>query len=367
MKVCFKFMIILILLSFMSLYAQTTLEDENRFNELLKEEVIGGVPEEKAEMTKEIFLEAKADIEELEFIGKEEIENLPFIYKQEDEIFKKFLYAPKLPGGIDHLAAGVGTRNSGQGHIRLRGLPPGALNVYAAVYFGTIYGPGQAIPAVVPIVFQGQIVYAYRIGLAAQPCWVPGGRFAAYRAFVTPLVSGNGDYYVGRLPSFLTDGRDPWLFYNNTPPLSEGASLVVLYSHKSVPYNSYVRIHHVNRMFYSSLTVFHYLPRPVVQNYALKHTRLGADGQAGFGLRHFNFATDERSFIFGTQIKGTGSPLNKDSDWNGYDGEPLNHLWDTHTMLIPYAIPNGATYYYVRYLSRGDCIVPVAHVLTARF
>jgi hypothetical protein len=349
-------------------FSQEQTFTEKEYKELLEKEVIGGVPAEKADNTRELFVEAKPAEEALELIGKKEIETLPEYYKSDNAIFERFIYAQKpLPGGIDHLAAGVATRNSGFGNIRLRGLPPGAVTVYAALYFGTIYGPGQAIPIALPVVFKGKVVTARLIGTAAQPCWVGNGKFAAYRAFVTPYVSGNTDYLVQRLPSFLTDGRDPWTAYNNTTPLSEGASLVVLYSHSTVPSNSYVQINHVNQMFYSSLSVMHYLPRPINGNSALKHTRLGADGQAGFSLSHFNSVTDELTFINGTQIKGTGSSLNKDSDWNGYDGEPLNQLWDTHTMNIPYSIPNGATYYYVRYKSRGDCIIPVVHVLTARY
>jgi hypothetical protein len=349
-------------------FSQEIQLNEKMYNELLEKEVIGGVPFEKADKTRELFIEAKPAEEELEIISKEEIERLPLYYKTESEIFTRFIYAQKkLPGGIDHLAAGVATRNTGAGNIRLRGMPPGAVTVYASLYFGTIYGPGDIIPAVVPIIFRGHTVNAFRIGTAAQPCWVGGGKFAAYRAYVTPFVSGNADYLVKRLPSFIRDGRDPWKFYNNTTPLSEGVSLVVLYSHSTIPTNSYVKINYVNKMFYSSLTVLHYLPFPVAQNYALKHTRLGADGQAGFSLNHYSSVTDESTMINGTQIKGTGSPLNKDSDWNGYDGEPLNQLWDTHTMEIPYAIPNGANYYYVRYRAHGDCIVPVVHVLTARF
>lgn len=368
MKVFTKSVVMCLLLAFIAIPVISQEITEKLYMELLEKEVIGGVPADKADNSKELFMEAKLAEEDLEIIGKEELEKLPELYKRDSYIFDKFIFAEgRLPGGIDHLAAGVATRNSGYGNIRLRGMPPGAVPVYAALYFGTIYGPGQIIPTSLPVVFKGQVVKAVLIGTAAQPCWVGNGKFAAYRAYVTPLVSGNGDYLVQKLPSFLTDGRDPWAFYNNSTPLSEGASLVVLYSHSSVPVNSYVQINHVNQMFYSSLSVLHYLRRPIRDNSALKHTRLGADGQAGFGLNHSGSISDEVTYINGTQIKGTGSTINKDSDWNGYDGEPLNQLWDTHTMNIPYAIPRGASYYYVRYRSRGDCIIPVVHVLTARF
>lgn len=354
---------LLLLLSFFCLFSLSGQED------FIAKTIPGFMPE--SELTREmadIFMEAKPADEDLVVLEKKRIESLYARYKPDNPIFKKlkYLYKP-LPGGIDHLAAGIGTRNAGYGTIGLRGLPQGSIVLYSALYFGTIYGPGQPIPAVVPIIFQGNIVYAFLIGTSVQPCWVPGGRFAAYRAFVTPMVPGNGDYSVRRLPSFLTDGRNPWAGSPTTTPLSEGASLVVIYSHQSVPLDSFVQIHHVNQMFSANLTVTHFLFLPVNHNYSLKHTRLGADGQEGFGLFHSMPITDERTYINLLQIKGTGSSLDKDSDWNGYDGEPLNQLWDTHTMSIRYSIPNGATFYTVRYISRGDCIVPVAHVLTARY
>lgn len=41
-----------------------------------------------------------------------------------------------LPGGLDHVAAGVGTRNAGYGTIHLQGAPDGAVAVRATLYWG---------------------------------------------------------------------------------------------------------------------------------------------------------------------------------------------------------------------------------------
>ena len=49
-----------------------------------------------------------------------------------------------LPGGIDHAVAGVGTRNSGQGVIRLRGVPPGSTLLTAFLIWGEIIPPPAA-------------------------------------------------------------------------------------------------------------------------------------------------------------------------------------------------------------------------------
>src|SRR6185369_15572776 len=50
-----------------------------------------------------------------------------------------------LPGGVDHVVAGVGTRNSGTGVIRLRGVPPGSTLLSAVLVWGEIAAP----PAIV--------------------------------------------------------------------------------------------------------------------------------------------------------------------------------------------------------------------------
>ena len=41
-------------------------------------------------------------------------------------------------------------------------------------------------------------------------------------------------------------------------------------------------------------------------------------------------------------------PLNQGSDRNGYEGDPLNQLWDTHTDDVTGAIAAGDTSYTVR-------------------
>lgn len=314
-----------------------------------------------------VFVEAEMMDFNVFPLTKEKVEMLTSMYDPKDPIFKfiRAIYAP-LPGGIDHLAAGAGTRNMGYGTIRLRGLPPDAKIVGAELYFGVIYGAGP-IPAKLPVKINQFILYdAMLIGTSAQPCW-SGTTFAVYRAYVTPYVFGNGEYLIKKLPSSITDGRDPWKYGSGSPPLSEGVSLVVYYSHSSVPNNSFVQTHKVIQMFSSSLNINHVLGLPIGNNAYLKHTRLGADGQVGGGLSNTPSTAGEKTFINTTQIRGPGAALNQDSDWNGTDGEPLNQLWDTHTMLIPRTIPNGAISYLVRYTASGDCIVPVVHVLTALF
>jgi len=273
-----------------------------------------------------------------------------------------------LPGGLDHVAAGTGTRNSGFGTIRLRGAPVGAAVVVAYLFWGTIY-PTGGVPATATAVFNGVTVTGLLIGTSTQPCWNAAGTFAAYRAAVPVPAGINGDYRVSGLATSVANGTSPWCPIVSTLPLSEGASLIVVYSHFSVPATAQVVISNGPLFFSGAASITHFLTLPVPAHSILKHTRLGADGQVGTascGLRSISSITNERTFINLTQIKGNGSPLNQDSDWNGYDSDPLNKLWDTHTDDVIGSVRAGATSYTERYFAQGDCIVAVAHVLGAR-
>ena len=294
-----------------------------------------------------------------------------------------------LPGGIDHAVAGVATRNSGQGVIRLRGVPPGSTLLSAFLIWGEItnnpnqynvvFGPDCAVGGT----FTGQVY-----GTTTQPCWNPAGVYAGYIINVTSQIGGgiNGDYRIRNLRSAITNNRCPWpdgpgcAGPGNGLVLSEGASLVVVYSNPCIPRAAQLYINLGPRQFSGPHSATHFaLPvaiRPNLPN--LKHSRIGADGQVGVqncGLRAITSVTDERTWIENpatggsVQIKGDVAGLNRDSDWNGYDGEPLNKLWDSHTDVFlnsNFLALGGGLSYRVRYLSQGDCIVWAAHILGVR-
>jgi hypothetical protein len=274
-----------------------------------------------------------------------------------------------LAGGLDHVAAGTATRNAGYGTIRLRGVPPGATTVRAYLYWGTV----RTAPFGENATFNGNTVPGQLVGTAQNPCWGWTGSFAAFRADVTGFILPgiNGDYRVTNLASNITDGRDPWRNYDNTLPLSEGASLVVIFSHPSVPTSARYYIYHGAHYFAGTLNVNHNFSPPIPTHTVLKHTRLGGDGQTGYGIKPFAFATDEKTYLGPTlsslsQIRGRGAASrNYSSDWNGFDGQPLNQLWDTNTDEITGILSSGLNAYAVRYVSQGDCIVLVAQVLSA--
>ena len=293
-----------------------------------------------------------------------------------------------LPGGIDHAVAGVATRNSGQGVIRLRGVPPGSTLVQAWVVWGEI---DTAVQFNYPVVFgpdcaAGQVFQGANFGNSPQPCWNGAGTFLPYIINVTnQIVPGiNGDYRIRGLRSALTNNRCPWADGpgcagpGNALPLSEGASLIVVYSNPCIPRAAQLYIHLGPQTFSGAHVATHFTFAGINPNLPnLKHSRIGADGQVGTqncGLRATPAITDERTWIQNQaggliQIKGDGGGLNRDSDWNGYDGEPLNKLWDSHTDVFAngaFLAGGGGLFYRVRYQSQGDCISWVAHILGVR-
>jgi hypothetical protein len=293
-----------------------------------------------------------------------------------------------LPGGIDHVVAGVATRNTGGGVIRLRGVPPGSTLLSAVLVWGEI-AAAPAAPYTLgfgPDCAAGATFSAPVQGATAQPCWNPQGQFFSYLANVTSqIVPGiNGDYRVKGLRSAITNGRCPWPDGNctgpgNALPLSEGASLIVFYTNPCIPRAAQIYVSLGPRMFFGPHSVVHPTFPAINGNLPnLKHSRIGADGQVGAancGLRSIPSISDERTWIenpntLGSiQIKGDGAGLNRDSDWNGYDGEPLNKLWDTHTDVFgsgAFLAAGGGMNYRVRYQSQGDCIVWVVHILGVR-
>jgi len=320
--------------------------------------------------------------EELNPVDEEGLEMLAGKYAEGETIFEKYARLPGCtktgcPGGIDHMAAGAGTRNMGFGTIRLRGVPATARPVTAFLYWSTIYASGSPIPTNPTVYFRGFMRTGSIVSSTSFPCWGPG-TLVTYRAWVFPFIlpAINGDYPVTGLASGLTTGQDPWVPFNTVFPLSQGTSLVVLYTDKNIPRGTFVQIHHLTgTQFFGTMTFNHTLYRPITVD-AIKHTRIGADGQVGGGMPNISSMTDERTY-FGrdqfslVQIRGNGCAPNgsEDSDLNGTDGEPMNQLWDTHTMDVT-GITGPTPGYTVQYQQPTgpirDCVLPRIHVITAR-
>ncbi|HEX7335243.1 MAG TPA: hypothetical protein VF290_27325 [Pyrinomonadaceae bacterium] len=304
--------------------------------------------------------------------------------------------AVPLVGGIDHAVAGVGTRNSGKGVIRLRGVPPGAQLIGAVLIWGEItnqltsYSMGFGSITTSPATFTGNVY-----GVTQEPCWHnEDGQYAGYITNVTSAIAPgiNGDYLVTGLRSAVTDNRCPWMDTGCVNPsndlvMSEGASLIVFFAAECIPLDSQIYVHLGPQMFNGLHTVTHSTLPPIAPGPSfVKHSRIGADGQVSWtsgafglefnptcGLHSSPEPSDERTWIINAlgssiQIKGDGAVRNRDSDWNGYDGEPMNKLWDTHSDVIQdhNLAGGGGLNYTVKYQSHGDCIVWAAHILGIR-
>jgi len=294
-------------------------------------------------------------------------------------------------GRVDHAAAGTGLRNFDSGTIRLRGIPAGSTVVRAFLYWAMICVSTTNCPTGVNIEFEGRTITTSRICTGGNPCWA-GGPLAAYRADVTGLMPGtttaavankviNGDYQVNAIPSNVNerDGRDPFAPATTNFPKAEGATLVVVYSNPTLAATGRVYIHNGCDTLTGAgtLNVTNALapaaPTPLT---FVKFTRFGADGQTLIGTTATPSVSNETTFFGGpsatcataalTQIAGDGSLYDRDSDWNGSDGGPLNQLWDTRTTTVTGRLGAAAANYCVRFTSQGDCFTPIGYVLSVR-
>nr|NIP44196.1 DUF3344 domain-containing protein [candidate division Zixibacteria bacterium]NIR94104.1 DUF3344 domain-containing protein [Gammaproteobacteria bacterium]NIR67150.1 DUF3344 domain-containing protein [candidate division Zixibacteria bacterium]NIS48581.1 DUF3344 domain-containing protein [candidate division Zixibacteria bacterium]NIU16659.1 DUF3344 domain-containing protein [candidate division Zixibacteria bacterium] len=121
----------------------------------------------------------------------------------------------------DVVAAGVGLRGTGTGIIQVDGIPTGATVERAFLYWATI---GDSTDYEVTL--DEEPVVDELIGTTGNTCWFNGDydNFV-FRADVTGLIPnpGNGAYTIDGLPDDL----------RNTDNDSQGASLVIVYSHPS--------------------------------------------------------------------------------------------------------------------------------------
>ncbi len=243
------------------------------------------------------------------------------------------LRCPSQIGGLEHVAAGIGLRHRDAGVITLRGAPQGASPVAAYLYLGLI-GPAHQPPPSLSL--EGAPLETQLVGSTESPCWLDSAsRFFLFRASVSHLLHQdiNGEYSLAGVPSSRGIGDDPWGQETLSLPLAEGASLVVIYTHPTIPQSSRVMIHEGPAALRTHLVVDNpiSLPPQVVQKF--RHTRIGGDGQ-----RDLDYSLTSR---FGTilgdgegewfYLRGPGSPVDPSSDWQGLDGGAFTQLWDTQT------------------------------------
>lgn len=124
-----------------------------------------------------------------------------------------------------YAASGIGLRDRENGTISVSGIPAGDVPVAAFLYWGII---NDTQPSGTMMV-NGSPVTGTLVGSDISPCWSPT-TYWGFKADVTPLVTGNGNYVISGYPTGETDNADPWgPNTQNTAPLAEGASLVIVY------------------------------------------------------------------------------------------------------------------------------------------
>lgn len=169
------------------------------------------------------------------------------------------------------VSAGVGLRGTGEGDIIVSGIPAGATVYRAFLYWATI-GISNTFTSVI---FSGGFVNGALIGTSANTCWPGAQHNFTYRADVTGIVSGNGIYSIGGLPHESPSTND-----------SQGASLVVIYTHPSAPQKTIiindgaVSLNALNDAYTDTLWGFDPIP-PSLGGQA-KVTYIVGDGQAGY-------------------------------------------------------------------------------------
>jgi hypothetical protein len=214
----------------------------------------------------------------------------------------------------------------------------------------------------------GAIISGVQVGTGTDPCWFGGSNFV-YKGDVTPFVTGNGDYRVTLLKGAAssTDDADPWgPSTPGTGPLAEGATLVVIYESTVQPVGQVlVYDSGLSGKEFVDLSGLTYtlggLPA-IPGNGTSIFTEIGADGQVGSSLTET--VTGKTTTLNGHVIAGPGG-TNLDSDWDGLDGVPLNRLWDTHSHDVTGKLASPDNTVTIGG-GGGDCIVPVANVITIR-
>ena len=255
------------------------------------------------------------------------------------------LYSTELHGG--YVAAGVGMRNRGFGHLTISGIPNGAKVTAAFLLWDVLDDSNQTIDAVG--VVNSNFVRGTLIGSGASPCWPPAANFG-FEADITPLVSGNGIYALSGFASGAQDGSDPWVSGSPTPAL-EGASIVAIYSNSSSPL-THVEVDDgtaetSGNQLSTSFSGFAASANPVAQT-----TFIVADGQSSpDGPATFN-----------------GVALNP-GDFQGLDPQDgpafsQGNLWDTSLYDVSSDVHPGDTSATATIVGTSDCLVWVGQALS---
>jgi lysophospholipase L1-like esterase len=246
-----------------------------------------------------------------------------------------------------YTAAGIGMRNLGYGTINITGIPAGATVKSATLLWDILDNSADASFAQGTL--NGHAFTGTQWASGASPCWPVAANFS-YEADVTSLVTGNGSYNLAGIASGQSDGADPW-DSGSTPPLDEGASLIVVYQKSSMPEVT-VQIGEGATETDSGNTASATLNGFTVgATPSATTTYIVADGQMPGNTASFD----------GTTLPGVSFPGNDPQAVPHYS---QGNLWDTVTTDVSSYMTPGDTSATVGVTGNEDCLVWVGQVLS---
>lgn len=245
-----------------------------------------------------------------------------------------------------YTAAGIGMRNLGYGTISITGVPTGATVKSATLVWDVL--ADQADPTFANGTLDGSPITGTEWASGASPCWPVNSNFS-YEADVTSLVKGNGSYSLAGFATGEGDGADPWNV-GSTPPLLEGASLIVVYQLASMPQVSVQIAEGATETDSGNPATATLDGFTVTAPAAAKTTYIVADGQEPGNTASYNGTLTGVSFPGG--------------DPQAVPNYSLGNLWDTVTTDVSSLTSPGATSASLSVTGNDDCLVWVGQVFS---
>lgn len=271
-------------------------------------------------------------------------------------------------GNASVAVGAAGLRNRGEGGIAISGVTTPVKRAFA--YWAVITNGPPTVAASNIFIKRGVAngpftnIAGAAIGSGPSPCW-RGDRVTVFRgAIPISLATGNGLYLILLRPGAngSTAGESPW--EASDPPLFEGVSVVLVGSGTSI-----VSIYDkgfAGKMFFGDLIYRLNSPVSVANAREVLLHNIGADGQAGVGVKNVTATAGEITTLNSRRIAGPGSPAGS-SDWNGNVAAPLPQLWDTTSHDVTGAAKAGSPdILALTVRAPDDCLVTVANVLSVR-
>lgn len=259
-----------------------------------------------------------------------------------------------LPGGCT--AKGIGMRNRGFGDIDLTGeIPPGSTIEKAFLYWAVMFNTDQPENPTGKI--NDNLITGTLIASPQGPCWSPP-EINIYRADVTSFANNNINSLT-EFPSGVTNSTPPQ--DDQTPPLLEGASLVVIFRNPALPTRTIIINDGGETItgFQTVSTSFNNI-QPIASPVEAKTIYIVADGQ-------FRFLHD--TALFNNQpVAGPGTLIKTADAFDGADGRAipgydLDGLWDTLTLDVSSKINVNDIDATASISDESDCLTYIAQVL----